>query len=135
MCAPSPETPKLQESGRQAVTKEMAITNFYKALDELIAKKRNPKVPDLTLQEAIITAIRKNPDILGAVQELNTTSGRFISVRSQIIPQVTLKSNYGYTTRDLNYVNDLGAPNVNDEQWGVNVEFSQLLFEIGRAHV
>ena len=113
------------------MTKEMATTNFYKALDELVAKQRNPKVPDLTIQDAITTALQKNPDILGAVQELNTTSGRFISIRSQIIPQVTLKSNYGYTTRELNYVNDLGAPNVNNEQWGVNVEFSQLLFDGG----
>ena len=113
------------------MTKEMATTNFYKSLDELIAKQRNPKVPDLTIQEAIITAIRKNPDILGAVQELNTTSGQFISIRSKIIPQVTVKSDYGYTSRDLNYVQDLGAVNVNDEQWGVNVEFSQLLYDGG----
>ena len=129
--APSPETQTLKTSEREAMTKEMATTNFYKSLDELIAKQRNPKVPDLTIQEAIITAIRKNPDILGAVQELNTTSGQFISIRSKIIPQVTVKSDYGYTSRDLNYVQDLGAVNVNDEQWGVNVEFSQLLYDGG----
>ena len=109
----------------------MATTNFYKALDELIAKQRNPKVPDLTIQEALTTAIQKNPDILVAAQELSTSSGRFISVRSKIIPQVTLKSDYGYTSNELNTVQDLGAPNVNDEQWGVNVEFSQLLYDGG----
>ncbi len=120
--SPSPETSTLQDSGRQAVTKEMATTNFYKALDELIAKQRNPKVPDLTIQEALTTAIQKNPDILVAAQELSTSSGRFISVRSKIIPQVTLKSDYGYTSRELNEA---------QEQWGVNVEFSQLLYDGG----
>ncbi|MFM8363725.1 MAG: TolC family protein, partial [Verrucomicrobiota bacterium] len=100
-------------------------------LDALIAKQRNPKVADLTIQEAITNALKKNPDILGAVQELNTTSGRFISVRSRIIPQVTVKSDYGYTSNELQTVQDLGAPNVNDEQWGVNIEFSQLIYDGG----
>jgi hypothetical protein len=129
--APGSETQTLEQSARTSVTKEMATTNFYKELDALIAKQRNPKVADLTIQEAIITAIRRNPEILAAVQELNTTSGRFISVRSRIIPQVTLKSDYGYTSRELQTVQDLGAPNVNDEQWGVNVEFSQLIYDGG----
>ncbi|MFZ9919556.1 MAG: TolC family protein, partial [Terrimicrobiaceae bacterium] len=129
--APGPETQILKSSNREAMTKEMATTNFYKALDELIAKQRNPKVPDLTIQDAITTAIQKNPDILVAAQELNTTSGRFISIRSRIIPQVTVKSDYGYTTRDLNFVQDLGAQNINDEQWGVNIEFSQLIYDGG----
>ncbi len=129
--APGAETQTLKASGREAMTKEMATTNFYKALDQLIAKQHNPKVRDLTIQEAITTAIQKNPDILGAVQELNTTSGRFISVRSRIIPQVTVKADYGYTSNELQTVQDLGAPNVNDEQWGVNVEFSQLIYDGG----
>ena len=129
--SPSPEASTLQDSGRQAVTKEMATTNFYKALDQLIAKQRNPKVPDLTIQDAITAALQKNPDILVAAQELNTTSGRFISIRSSIIPKVTVKSDYGYTSRELNFVDDLGAQNVNDEQWGVNVEFSQLIYDGG----
>jgi outer membrane protein TolC len=129
--APGTESQTLKSSSREAMTKEMAITNFYKALDELIAKQHNSKVRDLTIQEAITTAIQKNPDILVAAQELSTTSGRFISVRSRIIPQVTLKSNYGYTSNELQTVQDLGAPNINDEQWGVNIEFSQLIYDGG----
>lgn len=128
--APSPETAVLQQSARTAVTKEMATTDFYKALNELIAKQRNPKVPDLRIEDAIQTAIKQNPDILGAVQELNTSSGKFISIRSRIIPQVSLNSNYGYTTREINDVN-FGGANINDEAWSVNVEFSQLIYDGG----
>ena len=128
--APSPETPVLQQSARTAVTKEMATTDFYKALNELIAKQRNPKVPDLKIEDAIQTAIKQNPEILGAVQELNTSSGKFISIRSRIIPQVSVNSNYGYTTREVNDVN-FGGANINDEAWSVNVEFSQLIYDGG----
>lgn len=108
----------------------MATTDFYKALNELIAKQKNPKVPDLRIEDAIQTAIKQNPDILGAVQELNTSSGKFISIRSKIIPQVSLNSNYGYTSRDINAIN-YGGGNVNNEAWSLNVEFSQLIYDGG----
>ncbi|MFM8763340.1 MAG: hypothetical protein ACKOEZ_00685 [Spartobacteria bacterium] len=116
--APSPETAVLQQSARVAVTKEMATTDFYKALNELIAKQKNPKVPDLKIEDAIQTAIKQNPDILGAVQELNTSSGKFISIRSRLIPQVSVNSNYGYTSREINDVN-FGGVSINDEAWSV----------------
>jgi outer membrane protein TolC len=128
--APSPETPVLEQSSRTAVTKEMATTDFYKALNELIAKQRNPKVPDLKIEDAIQTAIKQNPEILAAVQQLNTSSGQFISIRSRIIPQVSLNSNYGFTSREINDVN-FGGGNINSEAWSVNVEFSQLIYDGG----
>jgi outer membrane protein TolC len=128
--APGPETPVLEQTARTAVTKEMATTDFYKALNELIVKQRNPKVPDLKIEGAIQTAIKQNPEILGAVQELNTSSGKFISIRSRIIPQISLNSNYGFTTREVNDVN-FGGANINSEAWSVNVEFSQLIYDGG----
>lgn len=131
--AETPETPTLEQSASEAVTKEMAVTNFFTQLNDLIAKQRNPNVPDLTIADAVTTAIKQNPEILVAIQELNTTSGRFISVRSRIIPQVAVKSNYGFTTRELQVEQDLGAGNVNDEAWGVNIEFSQLIYDGGSA--
>ena len=131
--AETPETPTLEQSASEAVTKEMAVTNFFTQLNDLISSQRNPNVPDLTVADAVTTAIKQNPEILVAIQELNTTSGRFISVRSRIIPQVAVKSDYGYTTRELQVEQDLGAGNVNDEAWGVNIEFSQLIYDGGAA--
>jgi len=131
--APDPETAELEQSARSAATKKMATTDFYNELNALIAKQRNPKVPDLTLADAIQTAIKQNPEILSSVQDLSSASGRFIAIRSRIIPQVAIKADYGYTSRDLNAVQDLGIGNINDEQWGVNIEFSQLLYDGGAA--
>ncbi len=128
--APSPATPVLEQSSRAAVTKEMATTDFYKALNELIARQRNPKVPDLKIEDALQTAIKQNPEILAAAQELNSSSGRFISIRSKLIPQVSLNSNYGFTSREINDVS-FGGGNINSEAWSVSIEFSQLIYDGG----
>lgn len=128
--APSPATPVLEQSSRTAVTKEMATTDFYKALNELIAKQRNPKVPDLKIEDALQTAIKQNPEILAAAQELNSSSGSFISIRSKLIPQVSLNSNYGFTSREINDVS-FGGGNINSEAWSVSIEFSQLIYDGG----
>lgn len=108
----------------------MATTDFYKALNELIAKQRNPKVPDLKIEDALQTAIKQNPEILAAAQELNSSSGRFISIRSKLIPQVSLNSNYGFTSREINDVS-FGGGNINSEAWSVSIEFSQLIYDGG----
>ena len=128
--APGAETQTLQDSGKAAMTKEMAVTEFYKQLDALIAQQRNPKVPDMKLEDAIKLALKKNPDILDGVQKLNLTSGQMISVRSKITPQVSLTSDYGYTTRELNQV-EIGSANMNNQIWNINLEFNQLLYDGG----
>ena len=128
--APGAETQTLQDSGKAAMTKEMAVTEFYKQLDALIAQQRNPKVPDMKLEDAIKLALKKNPDILDGVQKLNLTSGQMISVRSKITPQISLTSDYGYTTRELNQV-EIGSPNMNNQIWNINLEFNQLLYDGG----
>jgi TolC family type I secretion outer membrane protein len=130
---PGPVTTALEESSRIAVTKEMATTDFYKALNELIAKQRNPKVPDMKLDDAVKTALKKNSDILAAVQKLSISSGQMISVRSQIIPQVSIGSAYGYTSNDIDTVNFGGAGNINNEAWNVDINFSQLIYDGGAA--
>jgi TolC family type I secretion outer membrane protein len=130
--APGPEATVLQQSTSTAVTKEMALTDFQKSLTELIAKQRNPKVPDMKVEDAVQIALKQNPEILDAVQRLSLTSGQVISVRSAIIPQVSIASNYGYTSKEIDEVN-FGGSNVNNEAWSVNINFSQLIYDGGAA--
>jgi len=127
------ETDKLKESENLAMKQQMAAADFFKALDALIAKQHNPKVADMRVEDAIETALKKNPEILDAAQKLSITSGEMISVRSQIIPKMSLSSNYGYTTTQVNTDNFAGAPNVNNQAWNINLEFSQLLYDGGAA--
>lgn len=130
---PGGETNKLKESENLAMKQQMAAADFYKALDALIAKKHNPKVPDMRVEDAIETALKKNPSILAAAQSLSLTSGEMISVRSQIIPKMSLSSDYGYTTKEVNTDNFAGAPNINNQAWNINLNFSQLLYDGGAA--
>lgn len=124
------ETQAPQENAKPSMTKEMAVTEFYKQLDALIAKQRNPQVPDMKLEGAIKAALQKNPDILDGIQKLSLTLGQMISVRSKITPQISLTSDWGYTSRELNQVEVAGA-DVTDQSWNINLEFSQLLYDGG----
>jgi len=124
------ETQAPQETAKPSMTKEMAVTEFYKQLDALIAKQRNPKVPDMKLEDAIKAALQKNPDILDGIQKLSLTSGQMISVRSRITPQISLTSDWGYTSRELNQV-EVASADVTDQVWNINLEFTQLLYDGG----
>ena len=124
------ETQAPQETAKPSMTKEMAVTEFYKQLDALIAKQRNPKVPDMKLEDAIKAALQKNPDILDGIQKLSLTSGQMISVRSRITPQISLTSDWGYTSRELNQV-EVASTDVTDQVWNINLEFTQLLYDGG----
>lgn len=124
------ETQASQETAMPSMTKEMAVTEFYKQLDALIAKQRNPKVPDMKLEDAIKAALQKNPDILEGIQKLSLTSGQMISVRSRITPQISLTSDWGYTSRELNQV-EVANVDVTDQVWNINLEFTQLLYDGG----
>ena len=124
------ETQAPQETAKPSMTKEMAVTEFYKQLDALIAKQRNPKLPDMKLEDAIKAALQKNPDILDGIQKLSLTSGQMISVRSRITPQISLTSDWGYTSRELNQV-EVASADVTDQVWNINLEFTQLLYDGG----
>ena len=60
-----------------------------------------------TLQEAIETALRQNPDILRARQEIERTKGLVVEVRSQALPQ--LEANAVFQQTDPN-LRDFGVP-------------------------
>ena len=128
---PGPETETLKESEDMAMKKQMAQADFQKALQALIAKQHNPKVPDMRIEDAIEIALKKNPDILVAAQSLNATSGEMISVRSQLIPKLTLTSQYGYTSRDVTMDAPGSSPNISDQAWNINLNFSQLVYDGG----
>ncbi len=76
--------------------------------DEAISKinafaqsQRNPKVPDLTLDESISTALKQNPDILNAIQQIRLTRGQVIEIRAQALPQLGLTAAYTQQQRSL----------------------------------
>jgi outer membrane protein len=59
------------------------------------------KVPTFTLDQAVLTALQRNPDLLRAQQEIKRTKGVIIQVRAQALPQVTAAGSFEWTDPDL----------------------------------
>lgn len=62
---------------------------------------------DLTLDEAVSLALRQNPDVLHAKQEIERTRGVVIEVRAQALPQAVVTS--AYNQQDINLLRDTGG--------------------------
>ncbi len=52
---------------------------------------------DFTLDRAVLTALRQNPAILTAIQEIERSKGVIIQIRAQALPQVNATGNGGWT--------------------------------------
>ena len=62
---------------------------------------------NLTLDDAVSLALRQNPNILNAKQEIERTRGQVIEVRAQALPQATVSS--AYNQQDPNLLSDSGG--------------------------
>ena len=95
------ETTDLKDSEKLAMQRKMVMADFEKSLTLLIAKQRNPKVPDMTLNDAVQIALKQNPDILNAIQQIRLTRGQLIQVAAQAMPQLQITSGYDQQQQDL----------------------------------
>src|SRR6058998_1318963 len=59
------------------------------------------KIPTFTLDQAILTALQRNPTLLIAEKEIRRTQGVIIQVRAQALPQVTARANFDWTDPNL----------------------------------
>jgi outer membrane protein TolC len=55
------------------------------------------KVPTFTLDQAILTALQRNPTLLIAEQEIKRTKGVIIQVRAQALPNISARGNFDWT--------------------------------------
>src|SRR6516162_5237186 len=59
------------------------------------------RVPTFTLDQAILTALQRNPTLLNAEQEIKRARGVIIQVRAQALPQITANANFQWTDPNL----------------------------------
>ncbi|HWX18215.1 MAG TPA: TolC family protein [Chthoniobacterales bacterium] len=59
------------------------------------------KVPTFTLDQAILTALQRNPTLLIAEQEIKRTKGVIIQVRAQALPNISARGNFDWTDPNL----------------------------------
>src|SRR5207244_12906833 len=55
------------------------------------------KVPTFTLDQAILTAMQRNPTLLNAEQEIKRTKGVIIQVRAQALPNISENGTFEWT--------------------------------------
>jgi outer membrane protein len=150
------ETTDLKDSEKLAVQQKIVMADFEKSLAALVAKQRNPNVPNMTLNDAVQIALKQNSDILNAIQRIRLTRGQLIRAAAQAIPQLQITSAYKQQQEDL--VTNRGArrrvspdeiPNptggrrrpvispgggggaVQNQTWNIQFQATQLIFDGG----
>src|SRR5215471_4083686 len=66
------------------------------------------KLPTFTLDQAILTALQRNPTLLNSEQEIKRTRGVIIQVRAQALPQIGANANFQWTDPHLTAARILG---------------------------
>src|ERR1043165_7327985 len=66
-------------------------------------------VPTFTLDQAVLTAVQRNPTLLNAEQEIKRTKGVIIQVRAQALPQINANANFQWTDPNLTGARILGT--------------------------
>src|ERR1700745_1271617 len=59
------------------------------------------KVPTFTLDQAVLTALQRNPTLLNAEQEITRTKGVIIQVRAQVLPNIGSSAEFQWTDPKL----------------------------------
>ncbi len=146
------EASSLKESDQLAMKQKMVLADFEKSLAVLIAKQRNPNVPDLTLNDAVQIALKQNPTVLNAIQQIRLTRGQLIQVVAQAIPQLSISSGYTQQQERLTMngqsqgsqveipgtngapptvINIGGSRDVQNQSWNIQFQGTQLIFDGG----
>jgi outer membrane protein TolC len=67
------------------------------------------RVPTFTLDQAILTALQRNPTLLNAEQEIKRTRGVIIQVRAQALPEIKANGTFEWTDPNLRGARILGT--------------------------
>lgn len=163
--APPAPAPEVQRNPEDVTPSKATIRKLN---EEAIAKiaafarsQHNPSVPDMTLDQAIRTALKQNPAILNAVEQIRLTHGQIVQVTAQAYPQINAVA--GFTQQETTLVSpnrprsggsgttlQIPGPNgttipvdfsgfgnsgniayVNPQAWNVGFQASQLLYNGG----
>ena len=84
-----------------------------------------PDAKRLGIDDAVSTALQKNPEILAAIQQIRLTRGQMVQVRAALLP--TLQVNPGYNVQSDTLANpgfDFGLVN-NNQAWNVAIQINQ----------
>lgn len=107
---------------------------------EMVGVERGGGVPRFTLNDAILTALQRNPDIQRARQEIERTKGLYLEVRADALPRVDATGSYTDTDPHLsNFTGDGGNGgglntgfNTVNRNYTIRIQATQAIFSGGR---
>ena len=109
---------------------------------ETVVEKRTSAAPRFTLEEAILTALQQNPNILIARQEIERTKGLFIEMRAAALPQVNATAQFQDLDPHLSHVSGGNQNNITGEvfstvgaerTYSLEIAATQVIFSGGRV--
>jgi outer membrane protein len=107
----------------------LSITGAGRAAD-------SPAPRTLTLPECLELALKQNPNVLKAQQEIRRTQGVIVEARAAALPQVMTSGMYRQVDRGaIDSFPGSTGPRPNQEQpWSVTIEATQLVYSGGRVN-
>lgn len=162
--APLPSSVPMVTRNPEAVTPskttiQKANAAFVERIQAFSKSQRNPAVSDITLDQAVNYALRHNPDVLNAIQQIRLTHGQIVEVTSQALPHINAVA--GFQQQEETLVNpkqppssssgntlliplpnggtlpvdfsggSSGQPFTNPQAWNVGFQASQLIYDGG----
>lgn len=85
----------------------------------------------LELSEAVNMALRQNPEVLGALREIERKYGRVVEVRAQALPHIALNSNFKDQDRALLNQGIASSFATQNKSWSIALELRQVLYSGG----
>jgi outer membrane protein TolC len=91
-------------------------------------------VPRFTLEEAILTALQRNPEIQRARQEIERAKGVYLELRADALPRIDASGQITSTDPHLNrFTGDGGGPDFGVEtSYSLSIRATQAIFAGGR---
>jgi len=131
-----PDTPSIPSNDAPSnLTPKLVMDTYEKALMELIIQQRNPNVADLTINDAVQIALRQNPDILNAIQQIRLTHGQLVTVAATAMPKLGVNSAFTEISSELNVAKRLNnSKTAVNESWYVTFGISQKVFDGGASY-
>src|SRR2546423_12583547 len=109
---------------------------------ETVVEKGTRAAPRFTLEQAILTALQQNPNILIARQEIKGTKGPFIQMRPGVCPQRTVTATCQDLDPHLSHVNTGNQNSITGEvfssvgaerSYTLEIAVNQVIFSGGRV--
>jgi len=84
----------------------------------------------VALAEAVNLALRQNPEVLGALREIERKYGRVIEVRAQALPHIALNTSFKEQDKGL-LTQGLASNLTQNKSWSIALEVRQVLYAGG----